>query len=59
MHGCKLILITRMGPAPIAQKGLRLIRALYVIKAEISGSDPEAKLKARQSRSAPEMAELS
>lgn len=55
----KLIEITRMGPAPIAQEGLRLIRSLYAIEAEITGMDPEARLQARQSRSAPIMAELS
>lgn len=55
----KLIEITRMGPAPTAQEGLRLIRALYAIEAEISGLDPEARLQARQSRSASVMAELS
>ena len=54
----KLIEITRMGPAPIAQEGLRLIRVLYAIEAEITGKDPETRLQVRQSRSAPVMAEL-
>ena len=48
-----------MGPAPIAQEGLRLIRVLYAIEAEITGKDPETRLQVRQSRSAPVMAELS
>lgn len=55
----KLIEIIRMGPAPIAEEGLRLIRALYAIEAGISGTAPEARLRARQGRSAPVMAELS
>lgn len=45
-------------PAPIAHEGLRLIRELYAIEADISGSDPEARLHTRQSRSASVMAQL-
>ena len=55
----KLIEITRMGPAPIAQEGLGLIRTLYALEAEITGMDPETRLQVRQSRSAHVMAELS
>src|SRR5690606_38527149 len=49
----KLIEITRTGPAPIAEEGLALIRDLYAIEADIRGSDPAARLAARQNRSAP------
>ena len=49
----KLIEITRTGPAPIADEGVALIRDLYAIEADIRGSDPAARLAARQNRSAP------
>src|SRR5690606_31755992 len=54
----KLIEITRTGPAPIAEEGVALIRDLYVIEAEIRGSDPASRLAARQERSAPIFARL-
>lgn len=54
----KLIEITRTGPAPIAEEGVALIRNLYAIEVEIRGSDPAARLAARQERSAPIIARL-
>lgn len=54
----KLIEITRTGPAPIAEEGLALIRALYAIEADIRGRDPAARLAARQARAAPILARL-
>nr|BAH89869.1 putative transposase [uncultured bacterium]BAH90007.1 putative transposase [uncultured bacterium]BAH90273.1 putative transposase [uncultured bacterium] len=54
----KLIEITRTGPAPIAEEGVDLIRDLYRIEADIRGSDPTARLVARQDRSAPILARL-
>ena len=54
----KLIEITRTGSAPIAEEGVTLIRALYAIEAEIRGSDPAARLAARQERSAPILARI-
>ena len=52
----KLIDITRAGTAPIAQEGVRLIRELYAIEADIRGLSPDARLAARQQRSAPALA---
>mgnify|MGYP000892265335 FL=1 len=49
----KLIDITRAGTAPIAEEGLRLIRELYAIEADIRGMHPDGRLAARQERSAP------
>jgi len=49
----KLIDITRAGTAPIAEEGLRLIRELYAIEADIRGLHPDGRLAARQERSAP------
>jgi hypothetical protein len=49
----KLIEITRIGPAPIAEEGVTLIRDLYAIEAEIRGSNPATRLSVRQHRSAP------
>lgn len=49
----KLIEITRAGTAPIAEEGVRLIGELYAIEAEIRGLGPDARLAARQQRSAP------
>lgn len=49
----KLIEITRAGTAPIAEEGLRLIRELYAIEADIRGLHPDGRLAARQERSAP------
>jgi hypothetical protein len=54
----KLIEITRTGPAPIAEEGLALIRALYASEADIRGCDPAARLAARQERAAPILARL-
>ncbi|WP_374377108.1 IS66 family transposase, partial [Tabrizicola sp.] len=54
----KLIEITRTGPAPIAEEGLALIRALYAIEADSHGRDPAARLAARQERAAPILARL-
>jgi transposase len=54
----KLIEITRIGPAPIAEEGLALIRKIYAIEADIRGNDPVARLAARQERSAPLLARI-
>ncbi len=45
--------ITRTGPAPIAEDGVKRIGALYRIEADIRGLDPDARLAERQERSAP------
>lgn len=45
--------ITRTGPAPIAEDGVKRIGALYRIEADIRGLDPDARLAVRQARSAP------
>lgn len=52
----KLIDITRTGTTPIAQEGVRLVRELYTIEADIRGLSPDARLAARQQRSAPALA---
>jgi len=52
----KLIDITRAGTTPIAEEGVRLIRELYTIEADIRGLSPDARLAARQQRSAPALA---
>jgi transposase len=54
----KLIEITRAGTAPIAQEGVRLIRELYAIEADIRGLHPDGRLAARQERSAPAAARI-
>lgn len=54
----KLVEITRTGPAPIAEAGVRRIGELYRIEAEIRGRDPAARLAARKERSAPVVEEL-
>lgn len=54
----KLVEITRTGPAPIAEEGVRLIRELYAIEADIRGLDPDDRLAARQERSAPAVARI-
>ena len=54
----KLVEITRTGPAPIAEEGVKRIGEFYRIEAEIRGSDPAARLVARQERSAPIVADL-
>lgn len=54
----KLIDITRAGTAPIAEEGVRLIRELYAIEADILGLGPNARLAARRERSAPATARI-
>lgn len=54
----KLIEITRTGSAPIAEEGVTLIRDLYAIETDIRGSEPAARLAARQERSAPILARI-
>lgn len=54
----KLIEITRTGPAPTAEEGLALIRALYALEADIRWSDPAARLAARRERATPILARL-
>lgn len=54
----KLVEITRNGPAPVAEEGVRRIGELYRIEAEVRGLDPEARLAARQERSAPLVADM-
>lgn len=54
----KLIDITRAGTAPIAEEGVRLIRELYAIEADIRGLHPDGRLAARQERSAPAAARI-
>lgn len=49
----KLVEITRTGPAPIAEEGVKLIGELYRIEADMRGLDPGARLSARRERSAP------
>lgn len=49
----KLVDITRAGTAPIAEEGVRLIGEVYAIEAGIRGLGPDARLAARQQRSAP------
>jgi hypothetical protein len=45
--------ITRTGPAPIAEEGVKRIGELYRIEADIRGLNPAARLATRQERSAP------
>jgi transposase len=47
----KLVEITRNGPAPIAEDGVKRIGELYRIEAEIRGLDQETRQAARQARS--------
>jgi len=54
----KLVEITRTGPAPIAEEGVKRIGELYRIEAEIRGHDPAARRAARQERAAPIIADL-
>jgi hypothetical protein len=54
----KLVEITRTGPAPIAEEGVKRIGDLYRVEAEIRGRDPVARRAARQERSAPIVADL-
>ena len=48
----KLVEIVRTGPAPVAEEGLGLIRALYQIETAIRGGTPASRLTARQEQSA-------
>ena len=54
----KLVEITRTGPAPIAEEGVRRIGELYRIETDIRWSDPATRLAARHQRSAPVVADL-
>ncbi len=54
----KLVEITRNGSAPIAEDGVKRIGELYRIEAELRGLDPEARIAARQERSAPLVADM-
>src|SRR5690606_34964 len=54
----KLVDITRTGNAPIAEEGVRLIREIYAIEANIRGLDPGDRLAARRERSAPALAQI-
>lgn len=54
----KLHEVAQNATAPIAEEGLRQIVALYRIEAGIRGQTPEARLAARQERSAPKIAAL-
>lgn len=49
----KLVEITRTGAAPIAEEGVRRIGELYRIEVDIRSLSAEARLAARQQRSAP------
>ena len=54
----KLHEVAQAGTAPIAEEGLKQIAALYRIEKDIRGLDPEARLAARQDRSAPLIADF-
>ncbi len=54
----KLFEVARNSTAPIAEEGLRLIRDLYRIEADIRGQNPEIRLAERLNRSKPKMREL-
>jgi transposase len=54
----KLVEITRNGPAPIAEDGVKRIGELYRIETELRGLHPAARLAGRQERSTPLVAEL-
>lgn len=54
----KLVEITRNGPAPIAEDGVKRIGELYRIETEVRGLDPEARRAARQERSKPVIADM-
>jgi transposase len=54
----KLVEITRNGPAPIAEDGVKRIGELYRIEAELRGLDPETRRAQRQARSAPLVANM-
>jgi transposase len=52
----KLHEVAQNATAPIAEEGLKQIAALYRIEADVRGQGPEARLAARQTRSAPKIA---
>ena len=54
----KLFEVARNSTAPIAEDGLKRIAELSKIEAEIRGPNPEARLAARQDRSAPKIADF-
>lgn len=54
----KLVEITRTGPAPIAEEGVKRIGELYQIEAELRGLDPQTRLAVRQERSKPLIADM-
>lgn len=54
----KLFEVARNKSAPIAEEGLKLIRDLYRIEADIRGQNPEIRLAERLNRSKPIMVEL-
>lgn len=54
----KLVEITRNGPAPIAEDGVKRIGELYRIETEARGLAPEARRAARQARSRPVIADM-
>lgn len=54
----ELVEITRTGPAPIAEDGVKRIGELYRIEAELRGLDPETRRAVRQERSAPLIADM-
>lgn len=54
----KLVEITRNGPAPIAEEGVKRIGELYRIETQLRGCDPQTRLAGRQERSAPLVAEM-
>lgn len=54
----KLVEITRNGPAPIAEDGVKRIGEFYRIEAELRGLDPETRRAQRQARSAPLIADM-
>ena len=54
----KLVDITRAGTAPIAEEGVRLIREIYAIEADIRGLGPDDRLAVRRERSVPAVARI-
>jgi len=54
----KLFEVARSSTAPIAEEGLKLIRDLYRIEADIRGQCPAARQAERLARSKPKLAEL-
>lgn len=54
----KLVEITRAGPAPIAEEGVKRIGELYRIEAELKGHYPKNRLAGRLERSAPLLADM-